>query len=148
MLKLILNSSSMLVLVLLVLPLLLLVLPQLLLLLPQLLLQLPLPQDANRRLTDSAELSQSSPAEQLLCQSVSQFLIVLLSQSVSQFQEPSLSPTVLLSPSVSQSPSAPRSQDKNVTQSPELFQRPSVLLNQLPSADLFHSQSQLLSPES
>merc|ERR1719410_72457 len=99
MLKLILNSSSMLVLVMLVLPLLLLVLPQLL-------LQLLLPQDANRRLTDSAELSQSSPAEQLLCQSVSQFLIVC------------------------QSPSAPRSQDKNVTPSPELSQRQSVFQSQ------------------
>merc|ERR1711931_248292 len=101
MLRLILNSSSMLVLVLLVLPLLLLVLPQLL-----------LPQDANKRLTDSAELSQSSQAEQLLCPSVSQFLIVLLSQSVFQCPEPSLSPTVLLSPTVSQSPSAALSQDK------------------------------------
>merc|ERR1712117_610254 len=57
--------------------LLLLLLQLLLLLLPQQLLLLQ--ETANRRLTDSAEVSQSSHPEPLLCQSVSVFHTVLLS---------------------------------------------------------------------
>merc|ERR1712117_748212 len=59
------------------------------LLLPQQLLLLQ--ETANRRLTDSAEVSQSRHPELLLCQNVSVFHTVLLSQSVLQFQKPSLS---------------------------------------------------------
>merc|ERR1712117_512839 len=127
----------------------LLVLFQLLLL--QLLL-LPLPQElllfqetANRRLTDSAEVSQSSHPEQLLCQSVSVFHTVLLSQSVLQSQKPSLSPTVLLCQTVSVCQNAPLFHDRNAPQSPELSQTHSVLPSQSPpvtlSPDLFHRLS-------
>merc|ERR1712117_351652 len=121
----------------------LLLLQLLLLLLPQQLLLLQ--ETANRRLTDSAEVSQSSHPEPLLCQNVSVFHTVLLSQSVLQSQKPSLSPTVLLCQTVSVCQNAPLFQDRNAPQSPELSQTPSVLPSQSPpvtlSPDLFHRLS-------
>merc|ERR1712117_170012 len=123
--------------------LLLLLLQLLLLLLPQQLLLLQ--ETANRRLTDSAEVSQSSHPEPLLCQSVSVCHTVLLSQSVLQSQKPSLSPTVLLCQTVSVCQNAPLFQDRNAPQSPELSQTHSVLPSQsphvTPSPDLFHRLS-------
>merc|ERR1712117_991723 len=134
----------------------LLVLPDMLLVLSQLLLLqlllLPLPQQllllqetANRRLTDSVEVSQSSHPEPLLCQNVPVCHTVLLYQSVLQSQEPSLSPTVLLCQTVSVYQNAPLFQDRNVPQSPELSQTHSVLQSQSPhvtlSPDLFHRLS-------
>merc|ERR1712027_45327 len=97
----------------------------LLLLLLQLLLLLLLQETANRRLTDSAEVSQSRHPELLLCQNVSVFHTVLLSQSVLQSQKPSLSPTVLLCQTVSVCQNAALFQDRNAPQSPELSQPPS-----------------------
>merc|ERR1712117_376652 len=85
-----------------------------LLVLSQLLLLLLLLQEtANKRLTDSAEVSQSRHPEPLLCQNASVFHTVLLSQSVLQSQKPSLSPTVLLCQTVSVCPNAPLFQDRN-----------------------------------
>merc|ERR1712117_804013 len=131
----------------------LLLLQLLLLLLPQQLLLLQ--ETANRRLTDSAEVPQSSHPEPLLCQNVSVFHTVLLSQSVLQSQKPSLSPTVLLcqnallfqdrnapqSPELSQTPSVLPSQSPPVTPSPDQFHRLSATPSQSPSAELSHSQS-------
>merc|ERR1712117_662744 len=120
-----------------------LLLQQLLLPLPQQLLLLQ--ETANRRLTDSAEVSQSRHPEPLLCQNVSVFHTVLLSQSVLQSQKPSLSPTVLLCQTVSVCQNAPLFQDRNAPQSPELSQTHSVWPSQsphvTPSPDLFHRLS-------
>merc|ERR1719351_333595 len=107
--------------------LLLLPLPQLLLLLPQLLLVLPqLADNVSRRLTDSADRSQSRQPELLLFPDVCLFLTVLLFQFVFQFPELCPPLTVSLFQTVSVFQSAPRSPDSNVPPSPELFQRPCV----------------------
>merc|ERR1712025_780725 len=105
-------------------------LPQLLLMLPQLLLALPqLADNVSRRLTDSADKSQSRRPELLLFPDVCLFLTVLLFQFVFQFPELSPPLTVSLFQTVSVFQSAPRCPDSNVPPSPELFQRPCVSLS-------------------
>merc|ERR1719310_2312504 len=95
--------------------LLLLLVPLLLLELPQLLLpRSQLADNVNRRLTDSADRSQSSLPELLNLQDVCLFLTVLLSQFVFQFPKLSLPHTVSLFPSVLLFPSAPKCPDRPV----------------------------------
>merc|ERR1711963_414694 len=99
----------------------------LLLLLPQLLLVLPqLADNVSRRLTNSADKSQSRQPELLLFPDVCLFLTVLLFQFVFQFPELCPPLTVSLFQTVSVFQSAPRCPDSNVPPSPELFQRPCV----------------------